>query len=221
MKEVEVDALAMLWANARVAHLLSVCRMVTMEVGDDLKEEVDTDGYEHLMYTQNAETIEPFSSCVVPVKAGSAYMGECINIMVQALQTKDGSLPQGLTVQNTYTELRQGSKKAVMVVRNNTAYSQSLWKKTLVARAVAALPVPEPPEEEQLLEGADESCDLHTPRLTIRQRHGKLFDELDLSGLDSWAPELADGACQLLANTMMCSHWIQQSWAVPIPLNIQ
>ena len=33
----------------------------------------------------------------------------------------------------------------------------------------------------------------------IRQRHGKLFDELDLSGLDSWAPKMADKACQLLA----------------------
>ena len=33
----------------------------------------------------------------------------------------------------------------------------------------------------------------------IRQRCGKLFDELDLSGLDSWAPELAEKACQLLA----------------------
>ena len=33
----------------------------------------------------------------------------------------------------------------------------------------------------------------------VRQRHGKLFDELDLSGLDSWAPELADAAHWLLA----------------------
>ena len=33
----------------------------------------------------------------------------------------------------------------------------------------------------------------------IRQRHGKLFDELDLSGLDSWAPKLADKAHWLLA----------------------
>ena len=68
-----------------------------------------------------------------------------------------------------------------------------------MARAVAALPVPEPPEEEQLLEGADKSHDPHTPRLTVRQRHDKLFNELDLSGLDSWAPELVDAACQLLA----------------------
>ena len=38
-----------------------------------------------------------------------------------------------------------------------------------------------------------------TLKLTIRQRHGKLFDELDLSGLDQWAPKMADKAHQLLA----------------------
>ena len=131
----------MLQANARVMHLLSVHRMMTVEAGDEPKEEIDPDGYNQLMYTQNAETIEPFSSHIVPVKAGRAHRGECINIMVHALQTENGSLLQGLTVQNTYTELRQDSKKAVMVVRNNTAYSQTLQKKTLVARVVAALPV--------------------------------------------------------------------------------
>ena len=38
-----------------------------------------------------------------------------------------------------------------------------------------------------------------TPKLMIRQRCGKLFDELDLSGLDLWAPEMEDKARQLLA----------------------
>ena len=38
-----------------------------------------------------------------------------------------------------------------------------------------------------------------TPWLTVRQRHGKLFDELDLSGLESWALELVDATHQLLA----------------------
>ena len=73
MKEAEIDALVMLWVNARVAHLLSVHRMMTVEVGDSLKEEPNPDGYDQVMYTQNVETIEPFSSCVVPVKAGRAY----------------------------------------------------------------------------------------------------------------------------------------------------
>ena len=48
-------------------------------------------------------------------------------------------------------------------------------------------------------EKAGESYNSPTPALTVRQRHGKLFDELDLSGLKLWTPELADAACRLLA----------------------
>ena len=63
--------------------------------------------------------------------------------------------------------------------------------------AVQLIPdIPEPGS----LQVQDEVCpNPQTLKLTIRQRHGKLFNELDLSGLDLWAPELADKACQLLA----------------------
>ena len=47
--------------------------------------------------------------------------------------------------------------------------------------------------------GENESQDPHTPALTVRQSHGKLFDEVELSELDSWPPELVDAAHQLLA----------------------
>ena len=94
---------------------------------------------------------------------------------------------------------RKGSKKAVVVVQNNTTYPQTLWKKTPVARAVPTLPVTKTPELEGLLGGTDKASDSRTPRLTVRQRHGKLFNELDLSSLDSWTLELADAAHQLLA----------------------
>ena len=79
--------------------------------------------------------------------------------------------------------------------------------------------MPKPHEEVQLLEGADEPQDPHTPRLTIRQRHGKLFDELDLSGLDAWAPKLADAACWLLAEYHDVFSLDPANWAVPIPQN--
>ena len=68
-----MDALAMPWVNVWVVHLLLVHRVVPMEVGDGQKEEVGTNGYDQLMYTQNVETIEPFSSHIVPVKAGRAH----------------------------------------------------------------------------------------------------------------------------------------------------
>ena len=79
------------------------------------------------------------------------------------------------------------------------AYLQTPWKKTPLSRAVVALLVCKPPMEAQLQEGDDEPQDPHTPKLTVRQRHGKLFDELDLSGLDAWPPGLVDAAHQLLA----------------------
>ena len=146
MKEEEMDALVMPWANARAAHLLAVHRLTPMEVGDSQGEKSNMNDNDQLMYTQKVETLEPFSSHIVPVKTGKAYVWERINVMIQAFQTQDGSLPQGLIVQNTYTELRKAIKKAVVVVWNITAYLQTLQRKTPVARVVATSPVPEPPK---------------------------------------------------------------------------
>ena len=114
------------WENARVAHHLLVHRMTAVKVGNGIAEVLSSDDYDQAMFTQNVETIEAFSSHMVLVKEGKAYTGGCINVMVQALWSGDGSLPQGLTIQNMYTELRQGGKRANMVVRNSTAYLQAL-----------------------------------------------------------------------------------------------
>ena len=97
------------WENARVAHLLVVHRMTAIMVGDEFMEEPSSDDYDELVFIQNVETIETFSSHAVQVRAKGAHTSGCINIMTQALWAEDGSLPQGLTVQNTYMELRQGS----------------------------------------------------------------------------------------------------------------
>ena len=85
IKEVEIDTLEMPWANARVVHLLSVCRMIAVDVGYGIAEGSNSDDYNQVMFTQNLETIEAFSSHMVLVKVGRAYTGECINIMIQTL----------------------------------------------------------------------------------------------------------------------------------------
>ena len=61
MRETEMDALATPCINARAAHLLAVCRMMPMEVGDDQEEKFDSNDDDPLMYTQKVETLEPFS----------------------------------------------------------------------------------------------------------------------------------------------------------------
>ena len=88
--------------NARVASVHTAAATV---VDDKTMESANPNGYEEVVFTRNAETIYTFSSHVVPIKAEKAYTEEHINVMTQALWTKDGSLPQGLTVQNVYTEL--------------------------------------------------------------------------------------------------------------------
>ena len=199
MRETEVDTLVTPWANARVAHLLAVSRMVPVEVGDTHEKGYDANQDGFMMYTQKVETLKPFSSHVIPVKMMEAYLGEWLDVMVQALYIQDGTLPPGLTVQNTYTELRKGSKKAVVVVWNHTAYPQTLQKKTQVARAIPIQLLPKTPKPKSLLIPEEVCPDPQTPKLMIRQRHGKLCNELDLSGLASWAPKLVDKAHQLLA----------------------
>ena len=67
MKETEIDALATPWANTRVAHLLAVCRMTAITVGDEFMEEPSSDDYEEVVFTQNVETIEAFPSHTVQV----------------------------------------------------------------------------------------------------------------------------------------------------------
>ena len=199
MREAEMDALAMPWANARAAHILAIRRMMPVEVGNDQEEGYNTDQDSLVMYTQKVETLEPFSFHVIPVKTTEAYLGECLNVMMKALYALDGTLPPSLTMQNTYTKLSKGSKKAVVVVWNHTAYPQTLQKKTPVVRVILIQLVPETPEPGSLLV-QDEVCpDPQTSKLMIRQRHGKLFNELNLSGLDSWTPELVDKARWLLA----------------------
>ena len=111
-----MDALATLRANARAAHLLAIQRMAPVEVEDDRKEGYETSQEGFIMHTQKVEILEPFSSHVIPIEITEAYLGECLNVMVQSLHVQDGTLSPGLTAQNTYTELRKGSKKVVVVV---------------------------------------------------------------------------------------------------------
>ena len=133
------------------------------------------------------------------MKAEKFHTEERINVMTQALWAEDRLLPQGLTIQNAYIELKTGIKNAVVVVRNSTAYPQTLKKKTPVASVVAATMVPKLPVTINLLEGVAEPHSLQAPKLTIRQRQGRVFEELDLHGLESWPPELVDSTQLLLA----------------------
>ena len=70
-----MDALAMLWANVRGANLLAVWRITPVKVGNVQEEASDIDEDNPLMYTQKTETLEPFSSHVIPMKTNEGISG--------------------------------------------------------------------------------------------------------------------------------------------------
>ena len=124
VKEREIDALAKPLANTQVAHLLSVQRATATVEDSQGAGKSSPCEYDEVVVTKNTEIIDAFSSHVIPMKTEKAYLEERINVMIQALQVKDVSLPQGLTVQNSYMQQRTGSKNAIIVVRNSTAYPE-------------------------------------------------------------------------------------------------
>ena len=92
--------------------------------------------------TNGSEMIDAFSSRIIHGWMKTAFTGARLNVMTHTLHADKGPLPQGLMIQNTYTEMCNGSKNVTVVVRNSTAYPQTLKKKIPVARLVAANLVP-------------------------------------------------------------------------------
>ena len=159
---------------------------------------LDLTEYDELINTKDTQMIDAFSSYIIHVTMRTAYTGVRLNVMTETLHAEDGSLPQGLTIQNAYTEMHDGSKNVAIILRNSMVYPQALRKKIPVARVIAATQVPEPPMWMGMIEALNKAQGLQMAKLTAEQRQEKLFEKLDLSGLDFWPLKLVDSAWCLL-----------------------
>ena len=160
---------------------------------------LDPMGYNEIVTTKDSKMIDAFSSRIIHVRMKTAFTSVRLNVMTQALHAKEGSLLQGLMVQNAYTEMHNGSKSVAIMVRNGMAYPQTLKKKIPVARVVAANCMPDAHMWPGTIEALDGVQGIQTPKMTFEQRQEKLFEKLDLISLGSWPLELADSACSHLA----------------------
>ena len=159
----------------------------------------DHSEYDEVVTTNDTKTIDAFSSHVIHVRIGRVYTSVGLNVMTQTLHAEDGSLTQALTMQNGYTEMQNSSKNVTVVVTNSTAYLQTLRKKTPVVRSVVATWLPEPLMQTGMIEVLHEAQGLQMLKLTMKVGQEKMFEELDLSGLESWPPKLADSVWSFLA----------------------
>ena len=98
IKEKEIDALAMPWANAQVAYLLAVWwATATIENSKVAAGKSNPSDYNKVVTTKATETIDASSSHIIHARMRTAHTGEEFNVITQALCAEDGSLPQGLT----------------------------------------------------------------------------------------------------------------------------
>ena len=146
------------WVNAHVAYLLAVW-WVTSTLEDDkvTTRVLDSTEYNEVVTTKGNETIDALSSRIIHTWMKTTFTSVRLNVMTDALHAEEGSLPQGLMIQNTYTKIQNGSKNVTIIVRNNMVYPQSLEKKILMTRVVAASWVPEPQMWPGMIDMLDEA----------------------------------------------------------------
>ena len=167
IKESEMDVLATPWVNAHVAYLLAV-RQATAKLEDDkvTTRVLDPTEYDEVVTTKVSKTIHALSSKIIHAWTKTVFTSVRMNVMNITLHAKEGSLPQGLMIQNAYTEMCNGSKSVAIVVRNSMTYPQTLKMKIPVARMVTANLVPEPQAWPGMIEALDEGQDSQTQKLT-------------------------------------------------------
>ena len=118
---------------------------------------LDSTEYNEVVTTKGSDTIDAFSSKIIHAWVKTAFTGATLNVITHTLCTEEGPLSQGLMVQNTYTEMHNGSKYIAIMVRNSMAYPLTLKKKIPVAQVVAANWVPEPQMQPGMIDALDEA----------------------------------------------------------------
>ena len=96
--------------------------------------------------------------------------GYKLHVMIHALYPEDkSSLPNGVYILKTYTELKDGSRNVSVVLWNLTSKTIHLAPSRCVARVAAANEVPEAMPSLELVKDLEEALPKEAPKLTIEE----------------------------------------------------
>ena len=143
------------------------------------------------------QVLLPFSNTMVHCKTQEMQMQEYkLHVMTHALYLEDkSSLPNGVYVLKTYTELKDGSLNVSVVLRNLTSKTIHLAPGSSVARVATTNEVPKTMASLELAKDLDETLPKEAPKLTIEERQKLLMEllpqDVGLEQLKEWPPELA------------------------------
>ena len=202
MKESEMDHVDPAWQQARAGYEFTHFSMNPsshME-GEPTSFPTNTGRnpveLDEKLLLKKRQVLLPFSNTMVHCKTQATQMhGYKLHVMTHAPYPEDkSSLPNGVYVLKTYTELKDGSRNVSVVLRNLTSKAIHLGPGRCVARIAAANEVPEAVPSPELAKGLAETQP-ETKKLSVEERQKLLMELLRQDGgleqLKEWPPELA------------------------------
>ena len=203
MKESELQRVEITWQHARPGYEYTHFLMNVENYPEGMdssfptntsKNPVDLD---EKLLLKKKQVLLPFSNTMVHCKTQSMQMqGYKLYVMTHTPYPEDkSSLPNGVYVLKTYTELKDGSQNMSVVLRNLTSKTIHLAPGRCVAWIAAANEVPEAVPSPELTKELAETQAKEVSKLTIEERQKLLMELLQKDGgleqLKEWPPDLA------------------------------
>ena len=202
MKESEMENAPEAWQSAQ--HTYEFANYMVQLNLEDYRMTMPTNmgknltDLDELVLLKNKVTIPAFESIILHCRTRQTMMiGYKLHVMTQATYQEDqANLLNGVYVVKTYTELRDGSRNVLVVLRNLTGKLVYLAAGRPVARVVAANAIPDAAPSPEFLRKLDELEPNRNPpkKLTIEERQKLLLELLRKEGqldkLKQWPPEL-------------------------------
>ena len=194
IKESEISKLAVPWASSRVSWLMRdvLAKLGQVVVNDIANKPITPLHVDEVVRVASKCTVPPFGHKAIHGKVNHVLHGYKMNVMTHGLEKRLPSLPLGIDVQTVYATLADGSKRIMVVLRNNTRDWLEIKKGVPIAQMVTTNEVPKVTN----LFSAERTKEQST--LTETERQDLLLEKLDLSGLEAWPQEQAEQTRSLL-----------------------
>ena len=201
MKESEMNRVEPAWQHAKVGYEYTHFLMNLEDYPEDCSFPTNTGKnpveLDEKLLLKKKQVLLLFSNTMVYCKTQATQMhGYKLHVMTHAPYPEDkSSLPNGVYVLKTYTELKDGSWNVSVVLWNLTSKTIHLTPGRCVAWIAVANEVPKAMPSPELAKELVKTQGKEAPKLTIEERHKLLMELLRQDGgleqLKEWPLELA------------------------------
>ena len=181
MKESEMNHVELAWQHAKAGYEYT---HFLINLDDYLEGENHSVELNEKLLLRKKQVLLLFSNTMVHCKTQATQMhGYKLHVMTHAPYPEDkSSLPNGVYVLKTYTELKDGSRNVSVVLRNLTSKTIHLAPGRCVAWIAMANEVPEAVPSPELAKELAETQTKETPKLTIEEQQKLLMELLRQDG---------------------------------------